>query len=356
MNNDVLNRRPLSETARRIGSSKMFLSAIILSFVGLGLSVISLFFELSSFAESYLTNELLSMTIYHEDAKAELAVLFSIAGVIALASLAASVLINVGLLRGYRYFSGKTENAGGFDLTLKIYKIVYIVYTVILGILGFFLFVMLLLGPVSAGDLFVSLFFAMPIFGALIAGSILLLVFQYKAIKKTMNFAMAAAIDVYDGGGVSVFLIVITIIGLVSSASSLLQLPTVYSTNLTVNGEVYSPSFISIIASIPQFISNIFYLVLMFKFKASMNTALNEWRWILRRRAEIAQANARAEAAAKAQAEAAIAQAEAPIIEVQESEAVTEEVIAEAAEVTPEEDNGSDDDGNGPSDTDVFVN
>ncbi len=369
MNNDVLNRRPLSETARRIGSSKMFLSAIILSFVGLGLSVIALYFEFSAFAHSYLTNELLSMTIYHEDAEAELAILFSIVGAIALALLVASVLINVGLLRGYRYFSGKTNNAGGFDLTLKIYKIVYIVYTVVLGILGFILFVAFLLGPDDAGDLFVSLFFLMPLFAAIIGGSILLLFFQYKAIKKTMNFAMAAANDVFDGGGVSVFLIVISIIGLVSSASSLLQLPAAYSTNLTVNGEVYSPSFISVIASIPQLISNIFYLVLMFKFKSSMNTAIDECRWILKRKAEIAQANARAEAAAKAQAEAeaAIAEAEATVIESQESETVSEEavteelpaeeVVSEAAEATPDENDETDtDDGDDSSDSDVFIN
>ncbi len=359
MNNNVLDRRPLSETVRKHGSSKMFLAAIILSFVGLGLTLLALFYELPNVMDIMLA-ELEMDTSSFAETQAILRAIFGMATIFSIVSAVFSALLNVGLLRGYRYFSGKTVDACGFDFYLKIYKIVYIVYGSILAVPVFLLFTALLLGPSNVSDLFVSLFFLMPIFAALIIGPVLLCVFQYKAIKKTMDHAMCAAVDIYNGE-VSVFLIVITIISVVSSASSILQAPFGLATNLTINGEVYFSSIFSVLASIPQLISTIFFLVLMFRFKSDMKNAKAEWDWIEGQKAAIARANAQAEAAAKAAAEAAIADADTAVIEAQEGEAVTEEAvteeaIAEAPEVTPEENNSSDDDDNGPSDTDVFVN
>ncbi len=361
MNNNVLDRRPLSETVRKHGSSKMFLAAIILSFVGLGLTLLAMFYELPN-AMDIMLAELEMDTSSFAETQAILRAIFGMATIFSIVSAVFSALLNVGLLRGYRYFSGKTVDAGGFDFYLKIYKIVYIVYASILAIPVLILFTALLLGPTNVSELFLSLFFLMPIFAALIIGPVLLCVFQYKAIKKTMDHAMCAAVDIYNGG-VSVFLIVITIISIVSSSSSILQVPLGFSTNLTINGEAYISSIFSVLASIPQLISTIFFLVLMFRFKSDMKNAKAEWDWIEGQKAAIARAKAQAEAAAKAAAEAAREQAEADVDTeaANEAEAVVNEAsqtVEEAEEVLSHENDGASDtnDDNGPSDGDVFVN
>ena len=360
MNYNPLSRRPLSEAIRKHGSSKMFLWAIILSFASIVLTPIAF---AADFSNSLKELGEIFDTQFSSDEIIGAAVIMLFVWIIVSVPV---ILMNIGLLRGYRYFSGKTLNPNGFDFYLTVYRVVLIVAGALIaipfgiGVLGTVLSIFI--GGMPFAETLTALFFVLPIFAGIFVGMGFLYVATYKAIKKTMDYAMCAAVDIHNGG-VSVFLIVISIIGVASNASSILQLISGITPELIIEGESIATSSFSVIATIPNLISGIFYLILLFKFKADMNAAKNEWDWIQRQKAAIELANAKAAEAARLQAEQAKAdELSAQEVEHAEGDADIGEcenhspAVAEKAQPIESNEAKPQDDGNGDiSDSDVFV-
>lgn len=354
--NDTLSRKPLSETVKKYGSSKMFLAAIILGLVGIGLGLLSDFVEFPRMFDEMLAELEMDYAAFAE-AQAVLMFLYGFIIIIMLAATVPSVLMYVGLLRGYNYFSGKTANAGGFNFYLKVYKVMLIVIGSIgatpIAISVFGILFSIPIGAMSWAEIVALLFFVIPLIVAICGGAAVLIIFTYKATKKTMDHAMCAAVDIYCGE-VSIFLIVMTIIGIVNSASAILELPLSFSVT-SFNGAPYTASALSAILGIPQLISQIFFVILMFKFKAEIKSANNEWNWIQGQIAANQAARAQEETATRAQSEA-LGEASKQTVEGVTPQEFAEEAANEPLERADGKAPTESDDDNGNGDTDIFVN
>ncbi|MBO5767461.1 MAG: hypothetical protein J6R49_02940, partial [Clostridia bacterium] len=165
MNTNSLEQRPLADVVKKLGSSKTFFAAIILGFISLALTATVTFslipIILQTF-KAYFSDEF----YFYEDAL-PLLLLLSAIFLISIITLVFYLIMQVGLLKSYRYFSGKTDKFDGFPLYLKFFKIIYIFYSVVVGVpIGLILLEELYSTPDA-----MIFFFVLPITLAFIAGA-----------------------------------------------------------------------------------------------------------------------------------------------------------------------------------------
>ena len=290
MNTNSLEQRPLADVVKKLGSSKTFFAAIILGFISLALTATVTFslipIILQTF-KAYFSDEF----YFYEDAL-PLLLLLSAIFLISIITLVFYLIMQVGLLKSYRYFSGKTDKFDGFSLYLKFFKITYIFCAVVIGVpVGLILLKELYSTPDA-----MTFFFVLPITLAFIAGAVIYFVAIYRAVKKTMKHAISVANNEYRGD-VSVFLIVITIIQLVSTVLSTLKS---FSSDLDFF-EVFYVNYsrfintVDLANSIIFFVATLLFLILLFKFKAQMEPAIIEWFNIKKQKEHLENERARAE-------------------------------------------------------------
>ena len=295
MNSNSLDQRPLADVVKKLGSSKTFFTAIVLGFISLALTATVTFSLIPILLQTF--KDYLSDEFYIYEDALPLLLLLSAIFLISIIAFAFYLIMQVGLLKSYRYFSGKTDKFDGFPLYLKFFKIIYIFYAVVFGVpIGH----ILLKEFYSTPDA-MTFFFVLPITLAFIAGAVIYVVATYRAVKKTMQHAMSAANNEYRGD-VSVFLIVIIILQLVVMVLSTLK---EFTTGYVVYDLIYNrcKDFIITIQlanKIISFVETLLFLILLFKFKSQMEPAIIEWFNIKKQKEHLENKRARAEVLASA--------------------------------------------------------
>ena len=290
MNSNSLEQRPLADVVKKLGSSKTFFTAIVLGFISLALTATVTFSLIPILLQTF--KDYLSDEFYIYEDALPLLLLLSAIFLISIIAFAFYLIMQVGLLKSYRYFSGKTDKFDGFPLYLKFFKIIYIFYAVVFGVpIG-----LILLKEFYSTPDAMTFFFVLPITLAFIAGAVIYVVATYRAVKKTMQHAMSAANNEYRGD-VSVFLIVIIILQLVVMVLSTLK---EFTTGYVVYDLIYNrcKDFIITIQlanKIISFVETLLFLILLFKFKSQMEPAIIEWFNIKKQKEHLENKRARAE-------------------------------------------------------------
>ena len=292
--NPYLNKRPLTEVVCKHGSSKLFLSAIILGIVYVGLNLLHLIFTTVSSLNTSMP--FVDASIFIDESYYVITI---VSALIAVVNSILSFVLYGYLYSAYCFFSGKSNNPNGLTTFTKIFlaQMIIVIAEMPLAVLGT-LFALDdsndTYGVKGAIILIVSI-----ILIPIIAGVIVLSIFQYKGIKKSVNHAMAAY-ENRNVGGVSTFVIVITVFAAVGGGISLiLQLMTML---LSASFGIYTiiSNLTSLIVLALQFTSVIMFLVLIFRYKNDIENAKGEWFYIEQLKAQIrAQEYAAQQAAAQ---------------------------------------------------------
>jgi hypothetical protein len=135
---------------------------------------------------------------------------------------------------------------------------------------------------VKGAIIFITAIILIPI----IAGVIVLSIFQYKGIKKSVNHAMAAY-ENRNVGGVSTFVIVMAFIVAVGGGISLIT--QLSSAVLSASFGMYAiiTTISSIVIQALQITSLIMFIVLIFRYKNDIENSKGEWFYIERQKAQI---------------------------------------------------------------------
>ncbi len=288
-----INRRPLFETVKKHATSGNFLAVIICNLISLGAScllfgtVFSVLIDLSELFSSPLSG----INSYFFFA------VFGILGLIFIATIVVSLLLTLKLLSVRRFFKGKNNNPNGLSAIIKLQKIYYILGGIasVVSVLSAIIFMFSSFIPEEEASAIITLlFFVLPIYLAEIGGMIVLYYFSFKSIKTTVNYAINAVNDTAEGK-VSVFLQVLSIIGIVSAASLVLSsififvIAFIFFTLLTMQDTIFLSVFFSVMflpfalllkslwplifVAVPTLISSICYVKLLFGFKKDMEKA-----------------------------------------------------------------------------------
>ena len=279
--NAYLNKRPLTEVVIKHVSSKLFLSAIILAFVSFGLNLL---YSIFSIALSFNTSiPFVDASVLIDEGY------YVITIVSALIAVVNSILsfIQYGYLySAYCFFSGRSNNPNGLKTFTKIFlaQMIIVIAEMPLAVLG------ALFAIDDSNDaygvkgaiIFITAIILIPI----IAGVIVLSIFQYKGIKKSVNHAMAAY-ENRNVGGVSTFVIVMAFIVAVGGGISLIT--QLSSAVLSASFGMYAiiTTISSIVIQALQITSLIMFIVLIFRYKNDIENAKGEWFYIERQKAQI---------------------------------------------------------------------
>ena len=290
MNSNSLEQRPLADVVKKLGSSKTFFTAIVLGFISLALTATVTFSLIPIILQTF--KAYFSDEFYFYEDTLPLLLLLSAIFLISIITLVFYLIMQVGLLKSYRYFSGKTDKFDGFPLYLKFFKIIYIFYSVVVGVpIGLILLEELYSTPDA-----MIFFFVLPITLAFIAGAVIYVVATYRAVKKTMQHAMSAANNEYRGD-VSVFLIVTMILQLVVMVLSTFK---EFTTGYLLYDLIYNSCkgfiiTIDLTNTIISFVETLLFLILLFKFKSQMEPAIIEWFNIKKQKEHLENKRARTE-------------------------------------------------------------
>ena len=279
--NAYLNKRPLTEVVIKHGSSKLFLSAIILAFVYIGLNLLySIFTAVSSLNTSipFVDASVLIDEGYY--------VITIVSALIAVVNSILSFIQYGYLYSTYCFFSGRSNNPNGLKTFTKIFlaQMIIVIAEMPLAVLG----VLFAIDDsndaygVKGAIIFITAIILIPI----IAGVIVLSIFQYKGIKKSVNHAMAAY-ENRNVGGVSTFVIVMAFIVAVGGGISLIT--QLSSAVLSASFGMYAiiTTISSIVIQALQITSLIMFIVLIFRYKNDIENAKGEWFYIERQKAQI---------------------------------------------------------------------
>ena len=261
-----------SDIIRKHGSSKMFLAAIVCGLIAIPLSSLGFILFFSNFFD-FLQADRFFNAVFGE--MGFVFPIFVFVGIYLIAVIVTGIIMQCFLLRGYNFFSGKTSNPNGFKNYLSTMKVqlgftfgflgVYIIY-----MLGFMYSRIGLTGE----SILIGLLFVLPIFGATVAGSIVLSVILFKGIRKCMEHAMHAVENRYESK-MSIFVVVMAIYSAASMASSCIYFFAFMFLSIFIPeiGMIISTesALIMFAAMALQLISYIFYIVLFFKFRSEMN-------------------------------------------------------------------------------------
>lgn len=279
--NAYLNKRPLTEVVIKHVSSKLFLSAIILAFVYIGLNLLySIFTAVSSLNTSipFVDASVLIDEGYY--------VITIVSALIAVVNSILSFIQYGYLYSAYCFFSGRSNNPNGLKTFTKIFlaQMIIVIAEMPLAVLG------ALFAIDDSNDaygvkgaiIFITAIILIPI----IAGVIVLSIFQYKGIKKSVNHAMAAY-ENRNVGGVSTFVIVMAFIVAVGGGISLIT--QLSSAVLSASFGMYAiiTTISSIVIQALQITSLIMFIVLIFRYKNDIENAKGEWFYIERQKAQI---------------------------------------------------------------------
>jgi hypothetical protein len=190
------------------------------------------------------------------------------------------------LYSAYCFFSGRSNNPNGLKTFTKIFlaQMIIVIAEMPLAVLG----VLFAIDDsndaygVKGAIIFITAIILIPI----IAGVIVLSIFQYKGIKKSVNHAMAAY-ENRNVGGVSTFVIVMAFIVAVGGGISLIT--QLSSAVLSASFGMYAiiTTISSIVIQALQITSLIMFIVLIFRYKNDIENAKGEWFYIERQKAQI---------------------------------------------------------------------
>ena len=282
MNNSYnLNRMPLNEVVRKHGSSKLFLSAIVITFVYVALNLLySIFSTVASFNTSIPFVDLGGY--FDEEIYIVLFATFLIAVVNSILS-----FVQCGYLySAYSFFSGRAGNKDALKSFTKVFLAQMIVTIVEMPVV--------LLGTVSSMDdsyAIPGILEAFTIIMAIIlipilAGVIVLGIFQYKGIKKSVNHALAAY-ENRNSGKLSIFVLVIAFIVAVGNGITLLMQIVSFAASPLLGVYNLITYFVSFTVMALSLIATVMFIVLMFRFKDDMEFAKREWYFIESQKAQI---------------------------------------------------------------------
>lgn len=311
--NSNIHRRPLFEAVKKHATSGTFLTAIICNFISLGagcllcgtllsiLKILSGFIGLS--AEDNFSSSLFDF--------------YPIIILLAFAvSTAILLILTLKFISVRRFFLGKNNNPNGLEGIIKTQKAFYI-FSICSTSIPVIMMILYTFSIVVSTETYAAtipmLFFIIPIYLAEIAGMIIFYHFSFKAIKSTVTYAINAANGIPEGK-VSVFLIVISIIGIVTAAMLVLYSFIILFISLIFGGilqEIDDP-FLSVtfsavfgsfaiifkalwpllFVSVPTLISSICYVKLLFGFKKDMELAKKEHAQIQQQKVALEAENA----------------------------------------------------------------
>lgn len=275
-----LNRRPLNEVVRKHGSSTLFLSAIIISIFSVALNILySIFSTVASFNTSIPFVDLSGFI--DEEYYIVLFATFLIAVVNSILS-----FVQYGYLySAYSFFRGRSTNGNALKSFTKVFLAQMIVTIVEMPVV--------LLGTVSSMDdsynhVWFEIFYLVMavILIPIIAGVIVLSIFQYKGIKKSVNHALAAY-ENRNSGKLSIFVLVIAFIAAVGNGISLLMQLISFAALPLFSVYALISNLVSFFVMALSLTSLIMFIVLMFRFKNDMETAKQEWYFIESQKAQI---------------------------------------------------------------------
>lgn len=282
------NRRPLFEAVKKHATSGTFLTAIICTFIYIGASCL-----LMGTTVSFML-DILNLTYKAEPDIVFPYVVYALLGFIGImfiGSLVISILMTTKLLSVRSFFKGKSDNPNGLAGFIKLTKATYIYSSIVVGIPIIIMIIILITAMIASmgiSGIIATLLFVLPIYGAEIAGIVILYYFTFKGIRNTVNYAINAMNGIPEGK-VSVFIIVMTIISLASAAFLVM-----YSVIIVIAGSLlsfvepdlwveFSPiasmfDLFSVMpfVSVPLLISQICYVKLLFGFKKDMEIAKKE--------------------------------------------------------------------------------
>ena len=271
-----LNRRPMKETVAKFAGSKKFLLAIIFSlFASFTAAITSCFEYYSLFDLQYLLDY--SREPIYKFYLSDIFIYISIG--LALLVLILSILSSACLLNLRAYFTGKASRPSGAKGFLTIY-IINLVVSLVQIPLSMYYGIMTVESTLSGKQLYgVFTIFFIIVMIPVIAGTIVLTIFQYKGIKKSFNFAIAAY-DERNSGKLSIFVLVMAIITLamlgISLFSTFVSVYTVIKASaLTVSSLIFNGIF-PMLSVVFLFVSTLLYVIIMVKFKSEMQIAAQE--------------------------------------------------------------------------------
>ncbi len=282
MNNSYnLNRRPLNEVVRKHGSSKLFLSAIVISFVSVALNILySIFSAVASFNNSI---PFVDLSGYFEE---EYYIVIFATFLIAVVNSILSFVQYGYLYSAYSFFSGRSGNPNALNSFTKVFLAQMIITIVELPVVSLGTFSVMddsygIPGIKEAFMLIVAV-----ILIPIIAGVIVLSIFQYKGIKKSINYAMSAY-ENRNSGKLSIFVLVIAFIAAVGNGISLLMQLITFATSPFLSVYAMISNLVSFIVMALSLTAIIMFIALMFRFKSDMEIAKQEWYFIEQQKAQI---------------------------------------------------------------------
>jgi hypothetical protein len=288
-----LNRRPLNEVVCKHGSSKLFLSAIVISIICVALNLLySIFTTVASFNT---TIPFVDLSEYFDE---EYYIILIATSLIAVVNSILSFIQYGYLYSAYSFFRGRSTNGNALKSFTKVFLAQLIITIVELPIIT--------IGTIATMDdsygipgikeafIVIMAIVLIPI----IAGVAVMSIFLYKGIKKSVDHAMAAY-DNRNSGKLSIFVLVFTFIALAGVGINIMSTLINFAVMPNFGVYVVISNLVNLIVMVLTLVSMIMFIMLMFRFKDDMEIARQEWYIIEQQKAEI---RAREYAAKQAQA------------------------------------------------------
>ena len=288
-----LNRRPLNEVVCKHGSSKLFLSALVISIIYTALNLLySIFTTVTSFNS---TIPFVDLSEYFDE---EYYIILIATSLIVVVNSILSFIQYGYLYSAYSFFRGRSTNGNALKSFTKVFLAQLIITFVELPIIT--------IGTIATMDdsysypgmkeafIVIMAIILIPI----IAGVTVMSIFQYKGIKKSVDHAMAAY-DNRNSGKLSIFVLVCTFIALACVGINIISALITFAAMPHFGAYVVISNLVNLIVRVLMIVSMIMFIMLMFRFKNDMEIARQEWYIIEQQKAEI---RAREYAAKQAQA------------------------------------------------------
>lgn len=288
-----LNRRPLNEVVCKHGSSKLFLSAIVISIIYVALNLLySIFTTVASF------NTTIPFVDLSEYVDEEYYIILIATSLIVVVNSILSFIQYGYLYSAYSFFRGRSTNGNALKSFTKVFLAQLIITIVELPIIS--------IGTIATMDYSYSypgmkeafIVIMAIILIPIIAGVAVMSIFQYKGIKKSVDHAMAAY-DNRNSGKLSIFVLVCTFIVLACVGINIMSALITFAAMPHFGAYFVIPNLVNLIVRVLMIVSMIMFIMLMFRFKNDMEIARQEWYIIEQQKAEI---RAREYAAKQAQA------------------------------------------------------
>ena len=276
-----LNRRPLNEVVCKHGSSKLFLSAIVISIIYVALNLLySIFTTVTSFNS---TIPFVDLSSYFDE---EYYIILIATSLIAVVNSILSFIQYGYLYSAYSFFRGRSTNGNALKSFTKVFLAQSIIIIVELPII--------FIGTIATMDYSYSypgmkeafIVIMAIVLIPVIAGVAVMSIFLYKGIKKSVDHAMAAY-DNRNSGKLSIFVLVYTFIALAGVGINIMSTLLNFAVMPNFGAYVVISNLVNLIVMVLMLVSMIMFIMLMFRFKDDMEIAKQEWYIIEQQKAEI---------------------------------------------------------------------